>query len=263
MDTSEQLQRYLEGELDAAGRAAFEQQMEQDADLAERVRLHQRLDLALGNRKEMEVESLLQGMMEEALPDEESAPGGSTMRDGRDGKPEGRSRRMRNRILVAAAVAAIITVIGFFVVPKKEVVPLPKLYAAYYVPYDASGELRTDGTVPQDMLDIALETYGKRKYHTSGVYFQLILDSFPNHSRSMFFLGICQLELNDHALARMNFEAVLADGNNLYLNQASWYLAMSCLQLKDKACARKQLESLKMSKNKYQEGAEKVLNAME
>lgn len=241
MDQSERLERYLEGEMNVEEREDFEREMAADPELALQVRLHRRLDMSLGNREEIEVENKLKGLMEEEVAEE----------------PAQRRISYRPYLAVAAGIV-LLALIGYFLLPQS--VPPQELYAEHYFPYDGSGELRSGDSVPPTLWTQAFDLYDAGQFSEARAAFEEVTDVSPGNPRATFYIGQCHMELGEPALARKAFEEVLAEGQNLYLSQSQWYLAMACLKLEDIACVEAQLEPLSREAGAYKEAAEKVLH---
>ena len=243
---TEKLEKYLEGELSEKEKNAFEAEMKTDPALAEKVWLHQQLATSLGNREEIEVEERLKLIM--IAPEEKEQP-----------TPPKSSFSYRPYLIGIAA--SLILLLGirliFFSAPTME-----EIYGEHYAAYDASKELRSETGIPKNLLSTAFDSYLEEDFQTANTAFEEILVKSPGNPRALFYLGICQLELSKTSNARTSFEAVLAEAQNLYLTQASWYLAMSCLKLNDSACATTQLAQLSSEPGRYRSKAKKALEQM-
>ena len=248
MEEHEELQLYLDGELIGEHRESFEKRIELDPELKERVRLHQRLEEGFIDPVEDSIERELQALVGEEEVEE---------------KPlEKRRPAFRVYWLVAAGIA-LLAVVSFFLFRPGPPVPPEELFAIYYEPYNASLELRTDTIIPRDLLEPAFAKYEKSEYDSAQQAFDEILVRYPSHPRATFYLGMCQLELENLADAEKSFQFVLDHGKNLYLYQAAWYLALVCLKQEDKTCVRENLAPLTKQSNTYREGAENILQELE
>ncbi len=240
-------------------RLAFESQLLGNPDLAERVRMHRGLEEALGNKKEMEVEANLRAIMEEASEDlsdiepEDSSPAPT------EPSAPNRTRRLWAYFSAAAAVALLFIAVRFFFFGPTNP---NELFEQHYVAYDGSNEVRSVNGVPPNLLDTAFDAYIDRNYTKAEKAFQQILDSVPTNARARFYLGICQLENGFPDTASEAFKRVIADGMNLYISQAHWYLAMSCLKQSDLDCAKSELEGLIEKPGVYREKATDILEEL-
>lgn len=255
MDPKDALQQYLDGDLSPEDVRAFEAEMARDEALAERVRLHRRLDAALGNAGEISLEAQLRAIMdagEAAPPSEEPAPA----------PPKGKSRRLWLYISGAVAAVALLLIVFRVAFPPQDPVEPKQLYTEYYRPYDGSNEIRSDEKVPTSMLDAAFDPYLEGDYVVAGTAFQAILDSFPDNARAHFYRGICHLESGAPDQATVSFRRVIADGKNLFLTQAHWYLALTCLRQTDRPCAQAELKTLQEGTGLYKDLAEEILEKL-
>lgn len=241
MTQEELLEKYLEDELSPEEQNLFDAEVASDPGFAQQVRLHGRLNMALGNQKEIKLEQSLRGIM-----DKDDL--GSASR--KTGRP------LTFYLSIAAGFLLLATV-GYFLFSGQPT--NSELYKKFYFPYDASNELRSGQEVPKNLLDKAFDTYNEGQFDVAHTSFLTILKKFPKNSRARFFLGICQLELGKASKAIKSFQTVIADGNNLYLSQATWYKALGCLQLKDLDCSRQELTGIASQPGRYRESAGKLL----
>lgn len=252
MDENEELARYLEGDMNVQEMASFEKRFESDSNLKERVFLHQRMDIALGNQEEVSLESSLRAMMdrmgEVEEPEEEEVP-----------------KRFNPRLWwgVAASVL-LLAVVGISLYASSSSQSGQELFAEHYQAYDASNELRTADSIPKRLLDDAFDAYNAADFSNALLAFNEILSVDANHVRARFYAGICQLELQDYAKARSSFTYVIQDQKNLYINQSSWYLGLVCLSVGDLECVNQQLGPIsKQPTGRYRKGAADILEAWE
>ena len=246
MNEQEKLEKYLEGEMSESEKIAFEKKMKADPELTEQVRLHQALEVALGNREEIAVEANLQAIMAEKPAQE--VPN------------EKKVRRLWQYLSVAAAV--VILLVGVKYIFFNDTITPDQIYTMHYVAYDGSGELRTGDSVPRRLLDNAFDSYNAGNYAQALNVFDSILVRVPGNARANFYLGICFMETGQSQKAIEAFQAVLDHGQNLYINQSTWYIAMACLNLKDLACTRSRLESLAGQTGAYGKKAKEILEIL-
>ncbi|MEM7036803.1 MAG: hypothetical protein AAF570_07485 [Bacteroidota bacterium] len=256
MDRKERLEQYIEGEMSAEERAAFEAEMAADPALAEEVRLFQQLETALGNREEMAVEDRLKAIMAGNAGEDE---GGAEEEDD-DEAGESRPRRGIIRYIWPVAAAAVLFVgLRFLLVPGT--LPPGELFTEHYEAYPPPVHRSPDDSVPPKLHDAAFDAYTIGDFATADTAFRSILKIVPNNARAHFYRGICFLETDRPDSARTYFKWVVDDQKNLFLSPATWYQAMACLKIKDIPCARKQLEALSED-GKYQDAAAAVLDRL-
>lgn len=251
MDQSEQLQKYLEGEMGEAEQLAFESQIRANPELAERVQMHRMLEEALGSKKEMQVEADLRSIMEEAAE-------GNGIEENSDSDPKpNRSRKLWTYFSSAAAVILLLVVVRFFFFGSADP---DALFVQHYAAYDGSSEVRSEHGVPPNLLDAAFTAYLDSNFTEAAKAFQAILDTFPDNPRARFYLGICQLENDMPDQATHSFRRVIQHGKNLYMSQSHWYLSLACLRESDLACAKSELEILAGKPGMYRERAAAILD---
>ena len=248
MEDADRLQGYLDGDLTATEREAFEEEVARNPDLRERLALHRRLEIALGDSKEEKVEADLAAIMAELphnLQDDQAPP-----------------RRGRSSGYFAIAASLAILLVGAWFFFLRGCSAPEELYAQHYTAYDGSTELRSENGIPKSLLSSAFDTYNEGNYREALQRFAQILKLAPGNPRALFYQGICQMETGAFAPAGESFRRVLADGQNLYLSQASWYLAMTCLKVNDLECAKAQLSELAGATGRYRDAAAEILEEL-
>ena len=155
------------------------------------------------------------------------------------GKSEVKSRSLATRYLIAAAVTFLITAfIGFYYVNKKQ--DTHEIFIAYFAPYEVPGTFRSENSIPLNQdAEKALTLYKDKKYNQAISSFAKVLEVQPNNTIYAFLRGVCYLATDRPEEAEADFKRVIADGNNLFVEQAKWYLCLSYIRQDDmeKACA--------------------------
>lgn len=252
MKQLETIEKYLEGELTEAERSAFEQEIANDPELAEHIRLHQQLEHSLSNREEIEVEQQLESIIA-AIDLEKEAPA--------DESPTTSKSIPWGRILSLAAAVTVIAV-GTWILLSSGPQSSKELYAMHYNAYDGSAELRSENGIPKSLLTEAFDTYNNREFTKAIGSFEEILELSPGNPRAHFYLAICFLETGKPDQAKTSLQVVIDEGQNLYLSQAHWYMGMACLQQEDTTCVKEQLKGLTEGAGRYRDQAKEVLDAL-
>lgn len=258
MEENGKLAQYLNGEMSPEERIAFEQEIENNSELQEEVNLHRRLEMALGGKEEKELGVAFRGIMdrigdvgEESMEEdvgkdegmESQGPVGDQGQESDDqtGRRRG-SNRNRYRVYFAIAASIILlAVVAYGLLVRPDPQTSKELFAENYEAYDASRESRNNKKVPRNMLDDAFDPYEAGDYKTALPAFQKILELDSNNGRPRFYIGMCQLELKAFDEAKGAFRWLVEDGKNLYLDQATWYWGMICLQEEDTTCVKEKL----------------------
>lgn len=211
------IEKYLLGKLRGAKLKAFEEQLQNDPEMAKEVNL----------RKELiaQVEGLGALEMKEQLLEIKK-------------NLEGRRRMMIRRTLGLVAAAAVALLVFGVQFMNGEVNP-QGLYDTYYSAYDLPFASRAEGN--DSLLGEAGKHYQGKDYAQALPVLEEVLRKNPKDSRSRLALGISQLEQGQLAAAQDTFAHLIDTNDSLYLDQARWYTALIYLQQEKLDDCRKQL----------------------
>jgi lipopolysaccharide biosynthesis regulator YciM len=71
--------------------------------------------------------------------------------------------------------------------------------------------------------------------------------------------GASNFEEKNYPIAEQSFTKVINNNNNLYIEEAHWYLALCYIQTNEQSKAVKQLTLIKNSESIYNKDARKIL----
>ncbi len=88
------------------------------------------------------------------------------------------------------------------------------------------------------------------------------LASDPKYMESTMLYGVSNYEEENYPEAKQSFTKVIDNNNNLFLEDAQWYLALCYLKTDEKEKAIDQLNFIKKSESIYRDDARKILRKM-
>lgn len=211
---TELIEKYLNGELTKAEHQEFERRLETDADFAREVLMHINIDKALSEVDVIELRKKMTDINGELKL----------------------HRKFRHELFSAKwqylAVAASITLIVTFGAKYINNGPVSNetLISKYYTPYEAEGISRSAQSQTEKLLSDALVSYSNKDYESAVnkflAYFQLDYTNIQAH----FYYAISCFETNRISEAKKSFQLVIDHQNNLYVEQAKWYLGLCYLK---------------------------------
>lgn len=247
MDKNKHLiSKYLDGELNPVEVRDFEEAMAQDHELREELDLYRDVNEALSDTEVLDLRAQLNEIHEELTPQIEKI-----------------TRRSSKRVLryaVAASLAVIISLGTYSLFFKK--VNDSKLVSQFYKPYDVTLVNRSANSELTSILGEALFFYDNSNYQKAVVLFEEILDNHPDMMASQLYLGISNMELKEYTKAGKSFNTVIKQNDNLYIEQAEWYLGMVYVLTDQKEKARKQFRKIKQSEGYYRDEAARILRKL-
>jgi tetratricopeptide (TPR) repeat protein len=157
--------------------------------------------------------------------------------------------------LAAASFALIMVVGGLWYILSNKPYSTDKLVSKYYKPAHPILQVRSVEISSEDALKEAFDHYKLNDYKNALKYFTLI----DNQITSKFYSGICYIELEEFDKAIESFEVVIKNKDNLFVEQAEWYLGLIYLMNDQKSNALMQFTKISQSESYYARQAEEIL----
>jgi tetratricopeptide (TPR) repeat protein len=245
IDFSYFIERYNAGEMSEAEKAWFHKELEGNPKLREEVTLRKKADIALKSYDGI----LLRNKLTE-------------IEKRRTAKVLVKNRGKHLALKYAALVAGLIILSSIAILSKRSL-PRDEIIARYYKPYEGvstSRSLQTSGT--SDNYSIGLEYYNVHDYRNAALYFSKVLSSNPKYMESVMHYGVSNYEEKNFPEAKNSFIKVIDNNDNLFIEDAQWYLALCYIQTDDIDKAADQLAQIKKSESIYRKDAAKILRKM-
>lgn len=157
--------------------------------------------------------------------------------------------------LAAASFALILVVGGLWYILSNKPFSTERLVSKYYKPAHPILQIRSLEVNSDDALKQAFNYYQQNDYTNALKYF----NSLDNQITAKFYSGICYIELEKFSKAIDAFEYVITDKDNLYVEQAEWYLGLIYLMNNQKNLAIKQFEKIAGSTSYYANQAKEII----
>lgn len=125
----------------------------------------------------------------------------------------------------AASLLLIAIVAGSLVLINPGGYSPEKLFKMYYKSGETIGVSRSGNG---NMVEALLQ-FSKNDYQAADVLFDKILNNDPRNFAVMYYSGISNIEMKNYPKAIQMFETIIADKDNLYIENADWYLGLSYL----------------------------------
>lgn len=244
MNNNDQIEKYLNNELNEADRIALENQMKEDNKLQEaferRQTAHRILDIAIA-----------QNLKEQLVQLEEESKVVSINRH--------KSRRFS--ILQWAAAASVLLVVGFFAFFFQGGQSDPgQLASAYYQMPDVNLQ-RSGGSTQEDVLSRGLQALENEDYATAANTLDSIDSGNEYYLVALYYLAHSHYLQGNYAEAEAEFSRV-SEGNDLrYQEDAEWYSLLACLQ-QDGPCIAKIDEIIQNEDHSYHKQAAAIRDSL-
>lgn len=235
--TLEDIEAYLNGEMDAVQKQEFEQQLTTNTALQKQVDelrfLQTTIDKHLLAEQTLpELKKILTPLTQVHFHKAEQQKGGRVV--------------SMNRVFAAVALAASVILIFFLVLPGVSVDGYPV--------DDMSGAL-TRGN--ETKLAKAAQLFNDEKYAEAVIAFQQLKTASPDDATINYHLGISLVKTKNFAEALSLFEA-LAKGESVYKEEANFFAALSAYNLQQNDKAKEYATAVK-KESKYYKYAKALL----
>lgn len=157
--------------------------------------------------------------------------------------------------LAAASFALIMVAGGLWYVLSNKPYSTERLVSKYYKPAHPILQFRSAELSSDDALKEAFSFYQQNDFTNALKYF----NSLENQITAKFYSGVCYIELEQYEKAISSFEFVINDRDNLFIEQADWYLGLIHLMNNQKSQAVDQFKKISGSDSYYANQAEEIL----
>ena len=169
----------------------------------------------------------------------------------------------------ATAAVALILAIGFASILDR---PLSNkdLLKKYYKPYEVALSNRSN-IGDSELIDSDFEMklgqaklqYDAGEYAGAAVLFEQVLELKPELMAANLYNGISHYELKKYQTANNLLNKVIKHHDNLYVDQAEWYLGFCFLATEENDRARRQFARIASSNSFHRKDAEKILRKLD
>lgn len=242
MNAYEHIEAYIQGDLTEQETREFEHTLDQNQELADEYQLRKDIENALMDDDLMELKSQVQDMMTEKE---------------KDPHPLVWFKRKAVKGALVGALVLSLSSLGYYAAQVSTISTKEEIFHKYYQPYSVTITDRSGSDEVNTLLTSAMERYKEREYNQALQLFQKVLTKREDVAASLY-SGISFMEVQKYKQANESFEDVVEDKDNLYLDQARWYMSMCHIRLGNIEDARNMLLTLADESEYYRDKARKV-----
>ena len=242
------IQPFLDGELSREELDWINKELENNAVLAEDIKLYREVDNAIREDDVLDLRDQLD-VIHKNLGEEVRNP----------------KKPIRYRKVISyAAIASVAVLVSVGVMYKLQTRKLSnqEIFEKYYEPYEVTMVYRSAESSSTALLQEARQLYEAGNYMDAIALYEDVLLKDPEDMESTLYSGISYLETDQYAKADRSFNTILDQNDNLFIEQAEWCLGFCYLMTEDMARARKQFYNIAISNSSYKENALEVLKKM-
>lgn len=241
----EEIERYLSEDLGSEELILFTEELESNPGLAREVAMSREVETALEERDIMKLRSDLESLGREIV------------------KERHRSIRMPlSKIAVASIAASLALLLSLGGILTRQSVTDDDLYGQYYQSYETTGIIRSGNATMDNTLTAALQKFNAQEYETALELFQQVIAYDSKNPVGHFYSGVSYQETGRFNKAIEEYEIVVKDKDNLFVEQSEWYIGLCYLQTQDRKKAYRQLERISRSDSYYSKKAEAIIRKL-
>ncbi|HEC42139.1 hypothetical protein LCGC14_2902990 [marine sediment metagenome] len=243
------IQPFLDGELSREELDWFSKELESNAVLAEDIRLYREVDSAIREQDVMDLRDQLD-VIHNAIgdPSQESV-----------------SPSRYRKVLSYAAIAslAILVSLGVLLKVQHNKLTNDQIFEKHYEPYEVTMIYRSAESDYQRVLSQAMTFYESGEFHNAINLFEDILIKDPADMASSLYSGISYMETEQYIQADEKFQKIINHNDNLFVDQAEWYLAFCYLHTGQNLEARGHFKEIANSESSfYSKKAKKIMRSI-
>ena len=244
IDFSYFIERYNAGEMSDTEKQWFLKELEGNIKLRNEVDLRKRTDEVL---KKQDVLSLRNKL--------------SQIESNRKDVPKQVSSTGKSYMRYAAVIAALV-LIGSITMLTKKKLSNEEIINSYYKVYEPPTSQRSAQSAPDADFTLALELYNTHDYSNAAILFNKVLENKPNDMQVVLLKGVANFEEKNYPEAKQSFSKVIDNRDNLYVDQAQWYLALCYLQTSETEKAKRLFKVIGDENGIYRNDANRIYNGL-
>ncbi len=243
-DVNNAIEDWLGGRSDRSGQDWLMNEIKKDPSLANEVKLRRKTDEILANRDVIDLRHKLSEI------------------EMRKRSTVTLSRTLARSAKYAAAVAIVALLSATLYMTLRPGPDLDKLYAANYSRYESPGAARSVVSAENTLMENAIASYSAKEYDRAIVYLEQVISGGQEDMESVFMHGMANMETKNYPVASGSFTRVIEHNDNLYLEDASWYLGLCYMMTGNNEKAVKQFSTIASSKSRYSRQAARLVRKL-
>lgn len=133
-----------------------------------------------------------------------------------------------------------------------------QLFSSNYARYESPGAVRSAVSSGNTLMENAIASYAARDYEKAIGFLEQVIISENDNMESVFMHGMANMEVSNYPAASGSFSKVIENNDNLYLEDAAWYLGLCYMMTDNRDKAVKQFEAIAASKSRYSKQAARL-----
>jgi len=243
----EEIDQYVNDELSEESMEAFEAELASNPDLVAELDLYKDIDKAIQETDIMDLRAKLDNINRESNREDKQ-------------KRSFAARINTSRVAIATIAASLILLLGITgLIKRNSTTSDAQLYSQYFQPYQTTGIFRSGDALIDSKLTQALYKFNAEDYQSAINLFSDVLTIDQNNPVGNFYSGMAYQETGKFNRALTAYGKVIRDRDNLFIEQAQWYIGLCYLQTENRKKAYRQFKKIAHSDSFYSDKAAAIL----
>lgn len=247
--TIEEIEGYLNDELDDYSLAHFEEEFLCNPGLVSDLAFHKEVDLAVAEADVMSLRANLR-----IIAGDEKKRNIDTL---------GVTSPKRKNLFWYAAASTIVLMLVFSSLLKQKTYTNQQLYTTYYQPYKNGSNVSRSALASVNGMNSMLREIDKGDYSAALKSLGSIPEKEKDSFSTNFYSGLAYQGLGEFNDAIKSFTKVVQHGDNLLVEQSEWYIGLCYLRIEEREKAVKQFKYIVSRNGFYREKSSKLLKQIE
>jgi tetratricopeptide (TPR) repeat protein len=243
-DFSYFIERYISNEMGREERTWFEKELDGNPSLENELNFRRKTDSIIQNSDIIELRAKLQSI--------------GKSRSAREIIHKSR----KNQLMRYAAVFTGLLLIGSIILFQGKNVNKELIYNKYYKSYESLTATRSAMPEVSSLYNEAINYYNNHDYVNAALSLEKLLSKDQGNIEYRFQLANSYMGMESYPEAGKSYLKVIEDNNNLFIEDAQWYLGLCYYMTNDNDKARNQLNFIVSSDSRYKKEARKLLKAI-
>jgi tetratricopeptide (TPR) repeat protein len=244
IDFSYFIERYNAGEMNTSEEIWFRKELEGNPELRAETELRRNTDAIL---KEQDILCLRNKL--------------SAIEKQREVGIPSKSGKKRFQLGIAAAVTGLV-LLGSIALLHTRSLSNDELVTKYAVTFEGVTSSRSLSDNGDNDYSTGLAYFNIKDFENAARFFSKVIKCDPGNMESTMYYGESYFEMKNYPAATESFDKVVANNDNLYIEDAQYFLALCYLATDNDKKAKEQLKTIRDSRSIYRKNAVAMLKAM-
>jgi len=244
----EEIEGYIYNELSEEEMSLFEAELATNQELISEIDLIRNVDQALRENDVVQLRNKLQGISAEIASQKQTERSFVT-------------KFKVRKVILSSVAASLILLLGLTGILSRQSSD-GELYQKFYAAYQTTGIARSSDISSNQSLSLALQKFDNQDYEAALLLLQDVISRDQNNMVGHFYTGVSFQETGKYQNAIREYETVIIDKDNLFVEQANWYIGLCYLQTNENKKAHRQFKKIAQHDGFYQVKAQAILRKM-